>query len=119
MIDLNDFKTINDTHGHNEGDLALKEVSETIMSNLRNRDLVLRFGGDEFIIILPGSTIEQAEKVMGRIEKQLSSIQDILIPVTIAFGISSFEEGSYEEAIKEADQRMYQDKIKKKDEETD
>lgn len=114
MIDLNDFKTINDTHGHSEGDLALKKVSETIMNNLRDRDLVVRFGGDEFLLILPGSTIEEAEKVMARIEKQLSSIKDILIPVTISFGISCFREESYEEAIKEADKLMYQDKIRKK-----
>lgn len=114
MVDVNDFKMINDTQGHSEGDLTLKKVSETIKNNLRDDDLVVRFGGDEFLLLLPGSTIEQAEKVMARIEKELSSIDDLLLPVTIAFGISGFKEHSYEKAINEADQRMYQNKAEKK-----
>lgn len=119
MVDVNDFKIINDTYGHSEGDSALKEVVETIMNNLRDHDLVVRFGGDEFLLILPGSTIDDAQKVMTRVEKQLSIIEGIPIPVTISFGISSFREKSSEEAIKEADRLMYQDKIRRKNKRAD
>jgi diguanylate cyclase (GGDEF)-like protein len=114
MIDVNDFKKINDTYGHSEGDLVLKEVAKTIMSELRDTDILVRFGGDEFLLILPYSNIGETKKIMEKIEKQLYSMESVSVPVTISFGISSFIEESYEEAIKVIDKLMYKDKKRNK-----
>lgn len=116
MIDVDDFKRVNDNYGHSEGDLVLKKIAKAIMDNSRDIDIVVRFGGDEFLVILPSVNINQAEIFMERIEKQISSRDDVSVPVTISFGISSFiGEESYQEAIKETDKFMYRNKIRKKE----
>ena len=113
MIDVDDFKNINDIFGHDTGDLALKRIAETIIGNLRETDVLIRFGGDEFLIILPSADIDETEYLMKRIEKKIQEMEDV--SVDISFGISSFrEEESFEEAIKEADNLMYKNKLEKK-----
>lgn len=114
MIDINDYKKINDTYGHNQGDIVLKIVAQTIMKNLRDTDILVRFGGDEFLIILPDLTVSETKKIMGKIEKQLYHMEGVPSPITISFGISILGEESYEEAIKIIDKLMYKEKRKKK-----
>lgn len=115
MIDVNNFKKINDIYGHSKGDLVLKELAKTIINNSRDIDIVVRFGGDEFLVILPSANIRDAGKFMERVEKQIFSMEDVPAPITISFGISSFTEKSYKEAIKETDMLMYKDKVRKKE----
>lgn len=116
MIDVDDFKKINDVFGHAVGDLVLKGIAECIMKNSRETDIVVRFGGDEFLLILPCSSIDEAKKLMVRVEKHIASIEGISVPIFISYGISSFtKEEAYEKAIKEADELMYKNKIGKKE----
>lgn len=72
MIDINSFKTINDTYGHLAGDYLLKEVTSVLKQSVRGADTVARYGGDEFAVILPGSTTEEALQVAKRIEQAVA-----------------------------------------------
>jgi diguanylate cyclase (GGDEF)-like protein len=110
MLDINDFKKINDQKGHIFGDRVLKLVSKVIIDSLREMDVLIRYGGDEFIIVLPETTKEEADKVMNRITKELvnRSEQEMGLKITISYGISSF--GVYQDyfkAIKISDDLMY------------
>lgn len=115
MIDVNDFKKANDNYGHSEGDLVLKKIAKSLINHSRANDIVVRMGGDEFLVILPSATVHQAEQYMERVEKEILFMEGVSAAITISFGISSFTgEESYEEAIIETDELMYEDKIRKK-----
>jgi diguanylate cyclase (GGDEF)-like protein len=110
MLDINDFKKINDQKGHIFGDRVLKLVSKVIIDSLREMDVLIRYGGDEFIIILPETTKEEADKVMNRVTKELvnRSEQEMGLKITISYGISSFGVSQdYFKGIKIADDLMY------------
>ncbi|TYC02439.1 MAG: GGDEF domain-containing protein [Kosmotoga sp.] len=110
MLDINDFKKINDQKGHIFGDKVLKLVSKVIGSSLREMDVFIRYGGDEFIIVLPETTEEKADKVMQRVTEELEaqSEKEINMKIAISYGISYFGEAQdYYKAIKTADDLMY------------
>ncbi|MEA2066710.1 MAG: diguanylate cyclase [Thermotogota bacterium] len=110
MLDINHFKKINDKKGHIFGDRVLKLVSEVIVSTLRDMDVFIRYGGDEFIIILPKIAKKDAYKVMSRITRVLEtqSEKEINMKITISYGISRFGIAQdYFKAIKIADDLMY------------
>jgi diguanylate cyclase len=108
MIDLDHFKTINDVHGHLAGDSVLKQVAEIIKSNLREPDIAGRYGGEEFLIILPRTDREQGFIVAERIRK---SIQDADLlnrtKVTISGGLKEYNGESLNKLLDEADKRLY------------
>lgn len=87
MLDVDKFKTINDAHGHEAGDAALVHVAEIIAASIRPSDFAARFGGDEFMILLPSTTAQQATKVAERIR---ASVQENLAdpPVTVSIGVA-------------------------------
>ncbi|WP_352418851.1 diguanylate cyclase [Proteiniborus sp.] len=111
MIDIDKFKNVNDTFGHRKGDMLLGKISNIITENVRKTDLVGRYGGEEFIIILPNATKEEgeavAEKIRTVIEKSTLISEDY--PITISLGISSFPEHgqTIDELIEKADQALY------------
>jgi len=112
MIDIDNFKRINDTYGHQAGDYVLRELARVLKSQLRARDIVARYGGEEFAILLPGVTFSQAVRVAERIrravEKHLFKYGDIVIPVTISVGVALMREGMDESALVEkADKVLY------------
>ncbi len=112
MIDIDDFKKINDTYGHQAGDYVLQELARVLKSQLRARDVIARYGGEEFAIILPGVTFSQALRVAERlrrsIEKHLFKYKDVQIPVTISVGLAMMRDGLDETAIVEkADKALY------------
>ncbi len=116
MLDINRFKEINDRYSHLRGDKVLKAVANLLQENVRDADTVVRYGGDEFLIILP-ETDGETEEIKGRIRKELNKWnqkQDILdFPLTLGIGSSYWDPGSdmtVEEVLKEADRRMYEDK---------
>jgi diguanylate cyclase (GGDEF)-like protein len=87
FFDLDNFKQVNDRNGHLEGDRALQIVADTIRSNLRQADIVARFGGDEFVILLPETDHAMAESVLRKLRSNLlDAMQDNNWPITFSIG---------------------------------
>ncbi len=113
MIDIDRFKQINDTLGHDEGDAVLKNVAQQIRSSLRADDLVARFGGDEFIVMLPGMPSEKMiqERCARICEKASYEVKDgISISVSLGIAIRPDDGVDYLTLFKKADAAMYQAK---------
>nr|WP_279088634.1 GGDEF domain-containing protein [Comamonas thiooxydans] len=112
--DLDHFKCINDTWGHERGDKVLQLVSATLQNYVRECDLVARFGGEEFVILLTDIALRDAEQIAQRIQRDLRSNNDVLpsdSKLTMSFGLSSITHPSQlDQALKEADQLLYQAK---------
>ena len=115
FLDLDNFKTINDSFGHHFGDEILRQVGEILKSSVRKGDIVARYGGDEFIIVLHSKTDLEpgrvAERIKQRLEETFSSYN-----LSVSYGIAIFgKDGSTpEELIDVADKRMYKQKVEKK-----
>ena len=116
MFDLDDFKNINDKYGHGVGDLVLRAIVSTLAQVTRSSDRIVRWGGDEFVIMLPGLRVENV-KSFG--EKALGAISSLRIPagrdivtISISGGISIFRENDsdYNDAVKRADDALYNSK---------
>jgi diguanylate cyclase (GGDEF)-like protein len=90
MIDLDDFKTYNDIHGHLVGDVALKQVAATISQCVRETDMVVRFGGEEFVVIMPeanqSATMLAAERICDSIAGQGLAVSDGAVAITVSIG---------------------------------
>ena len=106
FFDINDFKLYNDTMGHKEGDYILRKVVEVVKRNIKGKDLIIRYGGDEFVVVIKDCDKEFAKTLMEKINKEFKEIY----PKGISYGISTFE-GSLDKAIKEADMDMYRMKF--------
>ncbi|SNZ03101.1 diguanylate cyclase (GGDEF) domain-containing protein [Persephonella hydrogeniphila] len=116
LLDIDDFKGINDTYGHTVGDIVLKMIGDVIKEETRDIDKVGRYGGEEFIILLPETKLENARKLAERIKNRISEtifdIGDYSISVTISAGISGLgiHGDTFEEMLKAADLALYQAK---------
>ncbi|GAB6189065.1 hypothetical protein JCM30566_08040 [Marinitoga arctica] len=110
FIDIDDFKTINDRYGHDYGDMCLTMFSEVVFNNIRKSDVFSRYGGDEFIIVFPNTTIKEAEVIMERIRKLLKISE---IKLEISYGLKVIDKTkSLKENLKEVDNLMYKMKNK-------
>jgi diguanylate cyclase (GGDEF)-like protein len=116
-IDVDHFKKYNDNHGHDAGDTVLRAVGECLEKNFRNEDIACRFGGEEFVVVLPGATsadaAQRAEKLRGSIESLVVRYLDRLLPrITISTGVATFPDcGNNPQAvIKAADEALYRAK---------
>ena len=115
MLDVDRFKSINDTFGHAAGDAVLKLVGNVIRKSLRSYDYVGRYGGEEFIIILPTTAREQVETITERIrasiEHQAFRLNGNRIPITASLGVvTASKDSDAEEMVKGADAAMYRAK---------
>lgn len=112
FFDINDFKHINDTFGHHLGDEVLVKISNLLEKNLRATDSIGRWGGDEFLIILPETDLFQCTNIVLDLEEQLKTIEfSESIIVTCSFGIASYEENDdLDSLLKKADESMYHKK---------
>ena len=117
FIDLDDFKSVNDVHGHDLGDELLKYVATQLLDISRDTDVVARFAGDEFIVILPETSARSAIKLMSRLKDYFLSYPlntaGTSIPVSISFGVASTEDKSIENPamlLKKADEMLYKAK---------
>lgn len=116
MLDIDFFKKINDTYGHDVGDSVLKEVAKIIMHHVRNHDVAARFGGEEFVMLLPETAISGAVVVAERIRVALENKDFVPMGchhrVTISIGIGEYPSSGLEgdEIIKRADEALYQAK---------
>lgn len=116
MIDIDDFKKINDTYGHLAGDYILKEISKIFVNTLRKTDFVYRYGGEEICILMPETVIEKAEIPLERIRKTIENrnfiFEEQKIKVTVSIGASTYkkETRNAQELIEKADLALYQAK---------
>lgn len=114
FIDLDDFKSVNDVYGHDHGDELLKHVAKQLIDISRDTDVVARFAGDEFIVILPETSDASATKLMSRLKdyflKHPLKTEETSISVSISFGVASTEDKSIENPamlLKKADELLY------------
>lgn len=115
MIDIDHFKNINDTYGHDIGDKVIVHLSEILRSNVQHHDIVSRFGGEEFCVLLKGSTKEEAATVFERIIQTVATTPLLLedgreIVFTISIGVALYCENTLSDTINEADQKLYEAK---------
>jgi diguanylate cyclase (GGDEF)-like protein/PAS domain S-box-containing protein len=121
FFDLDNLKAINDTLGHPQGDLALKEVGAILKEVFREADISARFGGDEFVVLAPDATMETGDLLKKRIQASLerrNQQDERLYNLTLSMGIAHFDPESpcdISELINRADEQMYQQKKEKKE----
>lgn len=115
FIDCDDFKLVNDTHGHDVGDAYLKHVAHHLNELTRKSDMAFRFAGDEFVVLLPNQRQEGAEVIAGRIREYLHEHPlrhgDVVIPVQLSYGVVSTEIMQKVDTrlmLKAADERLYE-----------
>ena len=111
LADLDHFKSVNDTYGHAAGDLALKAFADACTATVRSTDLVGRYGGEEFVLLLPGTSAERAEMIAEEISRRLAaapSVDGMEMP-TVSYGISTYDAGTrdVEDLIATADGALY------------
>lgn len=111
LADLDHFKSVNDTYGHAAGDLALQSFAEACTDTVRSTDLVGRYGGEEFVLLLPGTSAERAEMIAEEISKRLAAAptaEEMEMP-TVSYGISTYDAGTtdVDELIAAADGALY------------
>lgn len=114
IIDIDFFKKINDTYGHLCGDYVLKEVAYLILENFRKTDMVFRYGGEEFVVIMPETSLENSLIPLERLRKTIENNNFIFkgekIKVTISIGAETNHTESTEEFLNNADKALYQAK---------
>jgi diguanylate cyclase (GGDEF)-like protein len=117
MLDLDHFKRYNDTYGHSAGDQILRMVGETLLSSVRSEDLACRYGGEEFVIMLPECSLLQAVVRGDEIRKRLKELPversgEFREPITVSIGVAAFEETTdkMDILLKCADEALYQAK---------
>lgn len=116
MLDLDLFKNVNDTYGHSAGDAVLKNISKALISSIRQNDFICRYGGEEFMMVMPGMTIDQAYLRMEECRKEIQNITTTYmshkISVTISGGISMYNlhGTTQDELLKAADDALYKSK---------
>ena len=109
-FDLNLFKSINDTYGHNTGDQVLIKVAQILKIKLRTQDILFRVGGDEFVIIMPDTNLENSEIVSARLIKYFKSVvleEFPEIKITSSIGMTDISNHSPDEIIERGDKAMY------------
>ena len=115
VIDIDFFKRVNDTHGHLVGDVALKSLAKIMQVNLRPHDLLVRYGGEEFAILLPDTGIEQARSIAERLRTMVAANEiisgDLAFKITVSIGIAPITQvGSLEDFFGAADRALYRAK---------
>ena len=109
MVDIDHFKSINDNHGHSVGDKVLRTVSAALQSKMREVDLLCRYGGEEFAVLLPHTDISQAEVAAERYRRAIAELQIPGISVTASLGVSALSENPADpqELLDQADNCLY------------
>ncbi|MCA1583788.1 MAG: GGDEF domain-containing protein [Acidobacteria bacterium] len=121
VMDLDNFKEINDSYGHHVGDRALREVAPVLRSTIRPYDICVRYAGDEFIVVLAGCGIEEAERKRVELQRAVDELvfearPDRRLPIAVSIGAAIYPHDgeTYEALLATADSRMYRDKTRRK-----
>jgi diguanylate cyclase (GGDEF)-like protein len=114
MLDLDDFKRFNDTYGHDAGDALLRELGRLVRGKLRKSDISCRYGGEEFVLVLPDSSIVDAEQRVDQIRIQIKELQiphgeQLLSALTVSAGVAQADDHTADpaELLRAADMAMY------------
>lgn len=110
LIDIDFFKKVNDKYGHEAGDKVLTFLAQLLKTSVRATDYVIRWGGEEFLIIMPGCDSEQAVRVAEKIREKAEQSDNGVCKMTISIGVASYQDGDYHDTIKNADEALYQAK---------
>ena len=108
FFDIDDFKKINDTYGHDVGDEVLKKISLIMKKSIRKTDLACRYGGEEFAIIFPNTTLEQAKTSLDRFEKNLKELKIDDKNITVSGAIVEYKDEGLMDFIKQVDNALYE-----------
>jgi diguanylate cyclase len=115
LLDIDNFKRLNDELGHGVGDEALKSLAAVVSRTLRPTDVTARYGGEEFVVLLPDTPVEEGQLILTRLQRSLSGglfmHEDRQIFVTFSAGVTAYRLGErIEEALERADQALYEAK---------
>ncbi len=118
IMDVDNFKMINDTYGHLTGDEVLKSISKIMKKTFRKTDIIARYGGDEFIVFMPNTDENKAEVAVSRFKKNLEALNNegkfpFRIEVSVGKATQNVGESSKKDPIREADFNMYREKKRK------
>ena len=121
VMDLDNFKSINDSHGHHVGDRALCEVARVLRTAIRPYDICVRYAGDEFIVVLSGCSVDEAESKRAELQKGIDDAyfearpgKSVKLGISVGAAVFPQDGESYEALLATADSRMYQDKARRK-----
>jgi diguanylate cyclase (GGDEF)-like protein len=113
MLDIDDFKLVNDTYGHDKGDIVLRSIAAVMRTHVRAGDVVVRWGGEEFVLCLPGCPIEPALRIMNGIREEVAKLAFDAMPgehMTVTIGVTVSGARPYDEVVRESDEAMYRGK---------
>jgi diguanylate cyclase (GGDEF)-like protein len=113
MADLDRFKNVNDTYGHEAGDRVLKRFAETLRETCRREDIPVRFGGEEFLLIMPHTDCEEAEQAAERLRREWeqTDVSGVAQPTTVSVGVATWQSGEPEDhLVRRADDALYRAK---------
>jgi len=110
MFDIDFFKKINDTYGHDVGDKVLKEISKIATSIVRETDIVARWGGEEFVILCPRTDLKEGIDIAERLRKKIENYNFGIKRITISVGVAEYNNETYKDFIKKVDDNLYKAK---------
>ena len=118
MCDIDDFKVLNDSYGHNFGDIVLVKISNILVNSVRDTDYVIRWGGEEFVILIDNHNLSIAESLAERIRNKVETLEGELLndgtkcpKITMSFGVARLHGGSTLDGdIKKVDEALYESK---------
>jgi diguanylate cyclase (GGDEF)-like protein len=112
LCDVDSFKEVNDEHGHDCGDAVLRDIAYELRKRLRSFELVYRLGGEEFLIVLPGISLQAGQEVAERLREAVEQARPTDIPITISLGVSAARgaQVDYDTLFKAADEALYEAK---------
>jgi diguanylate cyclase (GGDEF)-like protein len=121
VMDLDNFKSINDSHGHHVGDRALCEVARVLRTAIRPYDICVRYAGDEFMVVLSGCSVDEAEQKRTELQRSIDEVyfearpgKRVQLGISVGAAVFPHDAESYETLLATADSRMYQDKSRRK-----
>ncbi|MGN0160488.1 MAG: GGDEF domain-containing protein [Lachnospiraceae bacterium] len=107
LMDIDLFKRVNDTYGHNIGDKVLMDTASIIRSSIRPEDIIIRWGGEEFIVIMPNCLMGTATVIAENIRSNVEAHDNQVCPITVSIGISEYDGVNYNTAVTQADKALY------------
>jgi len=118
MVDIDRFKVINDTYGHQAGDFILVEMTQIILSGIRKKDRVIRYGGDEILVVFSDITVEEVTRIAKQMQNSIGDTEFFFekqpISCSVSIGVSTeliTNKKQFESLIKQVDNNLYQNKI--------